>query len=247
MARDFHLPGRSPVYATNGMAATSMPAATLTALDVLRAGGNALDAAVAAVAVLGVIEPQGTGIGGDCFCLYAPAGGPIVALNGSGAAPAAAEVGWFEGQGITALDPSSPHTVTVPGAVSAWETLLEAHGTRGLDELLQRLLPTGRLRFTTDLGEVADAAVQFICVGTPQLEGENAADTSFVYAAAEAMAPHLRDGALVVGKSTVPVGTAKKLRKKLANASNGKNYIETVWGRGYVLREPVDDEARIPA
>jgi len=136
--RDFHLPGRSPVYATSGMAATSMPAATLTALDVLRAGGNALDAAVAAVAVLGVIEPQSTGIGGDCFCLYAPAGtGKVIAINGSGKAPAAASMDWYDSQGITALENTSPHSVTVPGAVNAWETLLNAHGRKGLDELLQ--------------------------------------------------------------------------------------------------------------
>ncbi len=137
MSRDFHLAGRSPVYSTHGMAATSMPAATLVALDVLRAGGNALDAAVASVAVLGVIEPQSTGIGGDCFCLWAPAGGGVVALNGSGQAPAAATIDWFEGRGISQLEPTSAHTVTIPGAVSAWETLLAAHGTRGLDELLQ--------------------------------------------------------------------------------------------------------------
>ena len=136
--RDFHLPGRSPAFAANGMAATSVPAATLTALDVLRAGGNAMDAAIAAVAVLAVIEPHSTGIGGDCFCLYAPAGERrVVALNGSGRAPAAAEIGWFEERGITALDPTSPHTVTIPGAVAAWQALLAAHGTRGLDELLQ--------------------------------------------------------------------------------------------------------------
>ena len=136
--RDFHLAGRSPVYATHGMAATSMPAATSTALDVLRAGGNAVDAAVAAVAALGVIEPQSTGIGGDCFCLYAPAGeGRVVALNGSGRAPAAASIDWFEGQGIAALENTSAHAVTVPGAVSAWELLLAAHGTKGLDELLR--------------------------------------------------------------------------------------------------------------
>ncbi len=136
--RDFHFPGRSPVYSTHGMAATAMPAATLTALDVLRAGGNAMDAAVAAVAVLGVIEPQSTGIGGDCFCLYAPKGSDaIVALNGSGRAPAAASIDWFEDRGIDALENTSPHTVTVPGAVSAWEKLLAGHGTKGLDELLQ--------------------------------------------------------------------------------------------------------------
>ncbi|WP_456306704.1 gamma-glutamyltransferase [Limobrevibacterium gyesilva] len=120
------------------MAATSMPAATLAALDVLRAGGNALDAAVAAVAVLCVVEPASTGIGGDCFCLYAPAGQKkVVALNGSGRAPAAATIDWYEKHGIAALENTSAHAVTVPGAISAWETLLAAHGTKGLDELLQ--------------------------------------------------------------------------------------------------------------
>ena len=135
--RDIHLPGRSPVYATHAMAATSMPAATLTALDVLRAGGNALDAAIAAVAVLGVIEPQSTGIGGDNFCLWKQPGKKMVAMNGSGRAPAAATIDWYEQQGITAIDETGPHSVTIPGAVGAWEKLLATHGTRGLDELLQ--------------------------------------------------------------------------------------------------------------
>ena len=136
--RDFQLPGRSPAFAANGMAATSLPAATLAALDVLRAGGNAMDAAVAAVAVQCVAEPQSTGIGGDCFCLYTPAGqNKVIALNGSGRAPAGSSIDFFESQGITALSNISPHAVTVPGAVSAWETLLAAHGTRSLGEVLQ--------------------------------------------------------------------------------------------------------------
>ena len=136
--RDFQMPGRSPVYAMNGMAATSMPAATLAALDVLREGGNALDAAVAAVSVLCVIEPQSTGIGGDCFCLYAPNGtGKVYALNGSGKAPAAANIDWFESHQIRGIENTSAHSVTVPGAVSAWETLLKRFGSKGLDELLQ--------------------------------------------------------------------------------------------------------------
>src|SRR5207237_82980 len=84
MSRDFHLPGRSPVIAGEAMAATSHPLATLAAIDVLRLGGNAVDAAVTAVAVLCVIEPHMTGIGGDCFALIAEDGKPVWGYNGCG-------------------------------------------------------------------------------------------------------------------------------------------------------------------
>src|ERR1700741_1840050 len=134
--RDFHLPGRSPVYAREGMAATSHPLASLAAIETLKAGGTAADAAVTAAAVLWVVEPAMTGIGGDCFCLVAKPGAPVWGYNGSGRAAAAARPDVLLRQGVRAIDPDSVHSVTVPGAVEAWSTILAAHGRFGLDRAL---------------------------------------------------------------------------------------------------------------
>ncbi|MFB9376716.1 UDP-glucose dehydrogenase family protein [Kineococcus gynurae] len=89
----------------------------------------------------------------------------------------------------------------------------------GLPELLERTMATGRLRFTTDMAEAEGSQVHFVCVGTPQKRGEFAADMRFVDAATEALLPHVGPGELVVGKSTVPVGTAARLAALVAQAA----------------------------
>src|SRR6056297_3278056 len=135
--RDFHLPGRSATYATNGMCATSHPLAAKTAIDILERGGNAMDAAIAGAVLLGICEPQMTGIGGDCFVLFnTPGDTRIQALNGSGRAPAGVSAEALRAQGHDAVPLHSAHAVTVPGAVDAFCQLSADHGKLGLDALL---------------------------------------------------------------------------------------------------------------
>jgi gamma-glutamyltranspeptidase/glutathione hydrolase len=136
MSRDFQLPGRSPVIACDGMAATSHPLATLAAVETLRAGGTAADAAVAAVATLCVVEPHMTGIGGDCYCLVSQPGKPVWGYNGSGRSAAGASYEALRSQGLSEIG-NSIHAVTVPGALDAWEAILQAHGRFGLARVLQ--------------------------------------------------------------------------------------------------------------
>ena len=136
MSRDFHLPGRSPVLACDGMAATSHPLATQAAIETLRAGGTAADAAVTAVATLCVVEPAMTGIGGDCFCLVSRPGAPVWGYNGSGRAAAGVSSQALTAQGLREIAGDSIHAVTVPGAVEAWAAILKAHGRFGLARAL---------------------------------------------------------------------------------------------------------------
>src|SRR5262245_8856438 len=134
--RDFQQPRRAAAYGANGMAATSHPQATQAALDILKSGGNAMDAAIAAIAVQGVVEPHMTGIGGDCFALFSWKGADPIAIDGSGKAPAAATAGWYVDHGFKDIPGQSPHAVTVPGAVAAWSALNSDYGAKSLAEIL---------------------------------------------------------------------------------------------------------------
>lgn len=135
--RDFQVSGRSAVLAANGMCATSHPLAAQTAVDILQRGGNAMDAAIAGAVLLGICEPQMTGIGGDCFVLYSmPGSAEIKALNGSGRAPAAADPAALRAAGEAVVPPHSAHAVTLPGAIDAFCHLAQSVGNLGLDALL---------------------------------------------------------------------------------------------------------------
>jgi gamma-glutamyltranspeptidase/glutathione hydrolase len=134
--RNFHHPGRSAVYATNGMCATSHPLAAKVAVQMMEAGGNAMDGAIAGAVLLGLCEPQMTGIGGDCFVLMTPPGEDrVVALNGSGRAPAGIDAEKLRAKGDV-IAPYSADAVSIPGAVDAFCRLSKDWGKLGLKAVL---------------------------------------------------------------------------------------------------------------
>src|SRR4026208_135680 len=124
--------------AKNGMVASSQPLATLAGVQMLMSGGNAIDAAIATAAVLGVVEPSSIGIGGDAFCLFYSAKKKQRRARGaSGRAPRAASLEFCRKQGFQEMPQRGIHSVTVPGAVHGWATLLNSFGKKKLADVLQ--------------------------------------------------------------------------------------------------------------
>lgn len=133
---------RSEVYAPHAMAATSHPLATQIALDVMKSGGTAVDAAIAANAALGLMEPTGNGIGGDLFAIvWDPKTGKLHGYNGSGRSPKSLTLAEFRRRGLKDIPPHGPLPVTVPGTVDAWFAL---HGRFGRKPIADDLAPAIR-------------------------------------------------------------------------------------------------------
>ncbi|SEO21254.1 gamma-glutamyltransferase 2. Threonine peptidase. MEROPS family T03 [Salinihabitans flavidus] len=169
--RDFHLPGRSPVFAGNGICATSHPIAAQAALDILKQGGNAMDAAIAGAVLLGICEPHMCGIGGDCFVLWSPAGGDdIRALNGSGRACAAADAAALRAQGLDTIPVGSAHAVTIPGAVAGFCHLSQTQGRLGLDAVL-----APAIRYAEEGVPIAPRVAQDLATCSAALQGHGPA------------------------------------------------------------------------
>jgi gamma-glutamyltranspeptidase/glutathione hydrolase len=126
------------VIAKNGMVASSQPLATLAGVQMLMNGGNAVDAAIATAAVLGVVEPGSIGIGGDAFCLfYSAKEKTIRALDASGRSPGAMNLDFCRTSGFKQMPQRGIHSVTLPGAVHGWAMLLDSYGSKTLREVLQ--------------------------------------------------------------------------------------------------------------
>jgi gamma-glutamyltranspeptidase / glutathione hydrolase len=135
--RDLQFPGRSVAVGSRGAAATSHPISTYLAIEALRNGANAVDAALTACAAQSVLEPHNTGLGGDCFAfVWRQDRQRLYAMNGAGWAPAALSAKVLMDERSNAIASTSVHAATVPGALSAWVQLLADHGTRSLADVL---------------------------------------------------------------------------------------------------------------
>ena len=133
---------RSEVYATHGMAATSQPLATQVAIEVLKQGGSAVDAAIAANAMLGLVEPTGSGVGGDLFAIvWSAKDKKLYGLNASGRSPKSLTLGKLKSLGLDYLPPLGPLPVSVPGAVDGW---FELHDKFGKLPMADNLAPAIR-------------------------------------------------------------------------------------------------------
>ena len=127
--RDFSKIGKSNVISSNAMLASSHPIASSVGIDILKSGGNAVDAALAMNAVLCIAEPHMTGVGGDCFAMLSVDGSTnIKALNGSGKSSENSYASNLRTKGLSVINPEMPDAITVPGAVAGWSLLHSEHG-----------------------------------------------------------------------------------------------------------------------
>ncbi|HLN21913.1 MAG TPA: gamma-glutamyltransferase [Bacteroidales bacterium] len=144
--RDFAT--RSEVIATNGMAATSQPLATQAAIEILKKGGNAIDAAIAANAVLGVVEPTGSGIGGDLFAIiWVAEKGRLYGLNASGRSPRSLKIEYFREKGYDFIPSYGPLPVSVPGCVDGWYEMHDMFGKLPMSDILKPAIDYARNGF----------------------------------------------------------------------------------------------------
>ena len=177
---------RSEVIARNGMAATSQPLATQAALDILKKGGSAMDAAIAANAMLGLVEPASCGIGGDIFAIVWDAKEEkLYGFNGSGRAPKSLNIAYFEEKGMKYVPLHGPLPVSVPGCVDGWFTLHEKFGNLPMSDLLQPAINYGREGFPVSeviayemasnyegMEDIPGFAETYLPNGRPPMKGE---------------------------------------------------------------------------
>ena len=170
------LAGRSTVYAPNGVVATSQPLATTAGLEALRLGGNAIDAAVTAAAVLSVTEPHMTGIGGDLFAIiWIAREQKLVALNASGRAGSLLSREKLTARGFQQGSQQGALSVTVPGALAGWDMLVRTYGKRPLADALKPAI-----RYASDGFPVTPIIAEQWAAEAPLLRQDSAASATFL-------------------------------------------------------------------